>query len=84
MRAYQVTGGVAVAALHDLDLAMTYCDVLVLLDAGRIVAAGDPADVLTADNLARVYHVEAAITSGRDGRPKIEVIRPLRHNNEHI
>src|SRR3990167_3598405 len=41
-------GGMAIAALHDLDLAARYCTKLVLLDAGKIVAVGSVSDVLTA------------------------------------
>lgn len=72
-------GGLAVAALHDLDLALTYCDRLALIDGGRIIATGEPAQVLTAENLARVYHVEAVITESHGGNLRIEVLRPLRH-----
>ncbi len=50
--------GVAVV-LHDLTLAARYCDRLVLLDGGGIVAEGAPSDVLSADRLASVYRVRA-------------------------
>ena len=49
-------GGKAVlAVLHDVNLASAYCDMLVLLDAGRIVAQGPPEQVVTAENLQGVY-----------------------------
>lgn len=70
-------GGVAIAALHDLDIAAEYCDTLALLDGGRVIAAGTPAEVLTADNLARVYHVEADVTHTRAGRLRVDVVRPI-------
>jgi iron complex transport system ATP-binding protein len=48
--------GVAVlAALHDLTLASLYCDRLLLLAEGRVVAEGAPADVLTPANLRQAY-----------------------------
>jgi iron complex transport system ATP-binding protein len=47
------------ATLHDLALAGQYADRLVLLDAGRVVAAGSPSEVLTAENLARHYGASA-------------------------
>ncbi len=49
-------GGLAVlAVLHDVNLAASCCDHLVLLARGEIAASGTPAEVLTADNLADVY-----------------------------
>ncbi len=48
-----------VTALHDLDHAAAYCDHLVLLRAGSVVAAGPPADVLTPDRIADVFGVRA-------------------------
>lgn len=50
------TGGLALlAVLHDVNLASSHCDHLVLLSHGEIAAAGTPADVLTAENIAAVY-----------------------------
>ncbi len=41
------SGLTLVAAMHDLTLAAQYADRMLLLDAGRVVADGSPADVLT-------------------------------------
>lgn len=57
----------AVLALHDLNLAAAYCDRLVLLAAGRVVASGAPAEVLTPDLIAQVYGVSARVDAGDDG-----------------
>lgn len=58
------------AALHDLNLAAMYCDHLVVLQHGRLVASGDPHDVLTPELLRTVYDVEAEVdTHPRTGRP---------------
>ncbi|MEU3191556.1 ABC transporter ATP-binding protein [Streptomyces sp. NPDC006992] len=48
-------------ALHDLALAARYCDRLLLMQQGRLVAAGRPADVLTPARLAAVFEVDAGI-----------------------
>ncbi|MFF7456496.1 ABC transporter ATP-binding protein [Kitasatospora sp. NPDC008115] len=48
-------------ALHDLNLAAYYCDRLYVLRAGRIAAAGPPAEVLTPRLLAEVYGVTAEV-----------------------
>lgn len=68
------TGATVVAALHDLNLAGAYCDRICVLDGGRLVALGAPADVLTEGLLADVYGVTARITPDADtGRPQITV-----------
>ncbi len=46
-----------VVVLHDLNLAARYCDHLVLLDGGRVVANGAPHDVLTPGVLEPVYRI---------------------------
>ncbi|GAA1149781.1 ABC transporter ATP-binding protein [Streptomyces hebeiensis] len=51
-----------VIALHDLNLAAMYCDQLVVLNQGRVVAAGPPEDVITERLIAEVYGVRAAVT----------------------
>ena len=48
--------GVAVV-LHDLTLAARFCDRLLLLHGGRVLAEGAPATVLTDANLALAYGV---------------------------
>jgi iron complex transport system ATP-binding protein len=44
-----------VIALHDLNLAAQYCDRLILIDKGRIHCQGKPSEVITAENISRVY-----------------------------
>ena len=48
-------------ALHDLNLAAAYCDRLYVLQDGRIVTHGPPAEVLTPGLLAGVYGVDAEV-----------------------
>jgi iron complex transport system ATP-binding protein len=63
-------GLTTIAALHDLDHATAYCDNLVLLDTGTVIAAGDPATVLTEDRVSEVFGVHSAIVSHPlTGRP---------------
>ncbi|WP_428949894.1 ABC transporter ATP-binding protein [Streptomyces sp. cg35] len=53
-------GGLTVlTALHDLNLAALHCDLIHVIDAGRIVASGAPHDVLTPELLADVFKVRA-------------------------
>ena len=51
------SGLTVVSAMHDLTLAGTYTDRLVLLDEGSVVASGAAAEVLTAERLGEVFHV---------------------------
>jgi iron complex transport system ATP-binding protein len=67
-----------VVALHDLNLAAMFCDRLVVLCAGRVVAAGPPAEVLTAELIAEVFQVRAVVSSeAPDGRPAVRLL-PVR------
>lgn len=52
-------GVTVIAALHDLNLAASYCDAVCLLHQGVVVAAGPVADVLTPQRLADVFGVLA-------------------------
>lgn len=54
-------GRTVVAVLHDLTQAARYGDHLVLLEAGRIAAAGPPAEVLTAERVRAVFGVEVTL-----------------------
>jgi len=66
LRAEAAGGALVIAVLHDLTLAARYCDRLLLIDRGRIVADGTPAEVLTAERLRAVYGVDAAVETGGD------------------
>jgi iron complex transport system ATP-binding protein len=54
-------GALVVTVLHDLSMAARWCDRLLLMDGGALVADGAPMTVLTADALARVYGITARI-----------------------
>ena len=55
LRALATEGVGVLVAVHDLTLAAAYCDRLVLLEGGRVAAAGPPHEVVTAGMVARVY-----------------------------
>ena len=50
-----------VVAIHHLDLAYRFCDEMILLDKGNILASGETQAVLNAENLARAFGVEVKI-----------------------
>jgi iron complex transport system ATP-binding protein len=50
-----------VVAIHDLNLAVRYCDQLILLNCGQQKGIGKPEKVLTEDNLQTVFGIEARL-----------------------
>ena len=54
-------GLTAIAAIHDLNLAARFCDRLVLISEGRVVADGPAEDVLTPELIESAFGVESAI-----------------------
>lgn len=57
-------------SVHDLNLALKFCDELIVLDHGKIVAEGAPSDVLTKDLLRSVFSIDCKIYSNDDGVPE--------------
>jgi iron complex transport system ATP-binding protein len=49
------------AALHDLNLTLLYCDYVYVLKEGQIVAHGKTEDVITERLIREVYEVECAV-----------------------
>lgn len=47
---------------HDLNLAARYCDKLILLDDGKVLAAGTVPEVLTAENVEKVFKIRAMVS----------------------
>ncbi|RZU99335.1 ABC transporter ATP-binding protein [Spiribacter vilamensis] len=70
------SGRSVLVSLHDLGLAARHCTRLILVGERRIVADGAPAAVLTADNLARIFHIEAFLQATDHG-PVFQSLRVL-------
>lgn len=71
-------GVTTLAVLHDLDLAARSCDRLVVLESGRIVAAGPVLDALTPEVLSTVFGVTAVTERHHDGIVRVTYgARPL-------
>ena len=69
-------GLTVISTLHDLTAAAQYAERLVLLDRGRVAAAGSPAEVLTAARVREVYHALVSVNSDTVGRPVLTPVRP--------
>jgi len=50
-----------VMVVHDLNMASHYSDRIALMSNGRITAYGPPADILTPENIERIYGVRVAV-----------------------
>ncbi|WP_102225144.1 ABC transporter ATP-binding protein [Acidimangrovimonas sediminis] len=66
-------GHAVIVSLHDLGLAARHCSRLVMMNRGRVVADGTPAEVLSPANLSAVFHVRAHHAHTADG----PVFQPL-------
>lgn len=74
-----------VAALHDLNIASTYCDYLYLLSHGRIAAAGRPEDVLTPELIGSIFGVRADLISHPvTGRSQIVYLSEVQRSRAEI
>ncbi|HEV7291124.1 MAG TPA: ATP-binding cassette domain-containing protein [Devosia sp.] len=72
LREKAAEGMTVLIALHDLNLAAGFCDDLVLMNKGRVVATGAPEAVLTPTRLKSVYDVSASLLRHpATGRPII-------------
>ena len=76
LREEAARGATVIAVLHDLTLAARWCDRLLLIDRGRLVADGAPRSVLTPERIGSVYGVSAFIGEAA-GEP---LIVPLTHH----
>jgi len=75
-------GITVVAAMHDLNLAALYFDRLVLLDGGRVVADGTPAQVLTEGRIKEVFSASVSVMQHpATGVPHI-VVMPKRNSTK--
>ncbi|MDG4833944.1 ABC transporter ATP-binding protein [Solwaraspora sp. WMMD1047] len=60
LRLLRGLGLTVLAAVHDLNLALTYCDTVHVLHDGRLVADGPPERVLRPDLIEEIFGVRAA------------------------
>lgn len=63
----------ALATFHDLGAAARWCSRMILLRDGKIIDSGAPTRVITAENLAALYDVDAQITTDLAGHLSITV-----------
>lgn len=52
----QDLGITVLASIHDLNLAATFCDQLLVIDKGRLVGGGTPSEVLSEDMISATFN----------------------------
>jgi iron complex transport system ATP-binding protein len=63
-------------ASHDLNLASEYCDRLLLLQHGKIYKMGSPEEVMTRENIEKVYGCEVWVDRNPvSGMPRVSLLR---------
>lgn len=79
----------AIVAIHDLNLASRYSDRMIMMKDGKIVIAGDPGEVLTAEKIEAIYGVKVDIKIQSDA-PYVIPLKPVKtkkvrhHGNDFI
>lgn len=58
LRLVKESGLTAIVVLHDLNLAVKFCDLVALMSTGSIVAIGASLSVLTPERLTDIYRIE--------------------------
>ena len=60
-RLSQQRGLTVIAVLHDINMAARYCDYLVALRGGEMIAQGTPAELMRSDTLEHIYGIPMGI-----------------------
>ena len=68
------SGRTVVVVMHDLNLALRYCDQVVLLHDGRVDAHGVPQHVFTPDKLRRIFGLDVSLIAHQGHH----LVHPLR------
>lgn len=73
---WRTEGRSAIVAIHDLSLAMRFCDRLIVLSHGQCVGSGNPAELMNSGVLSRAFGVELH-TLMLDGVPTVVAHRRI-------
>ncbi|NWG01342.1 MAG: ABC transporter ATP-binding protein [Syntrophaceae bacterium] len=72
----QERGLTIVMASHDMNTASDFCDRLILLQEGRVYKMGTPEEVITKENIEKVYGCEVEVDQNPfSGKPRINLLK---------
>lgn len=80
LRSHATGNRAAIVVLHDLSLAARFCDRLYLLNHGKLDCSGSVNEVLTRENIARVYGVDSHIECNEQGVSVTSLSRVSEHH----
>ncbi|MGL4944773.1 MAG: ABC transporter ATP-binding protein, partial [Fusobacteriaceae bacterium] len=49
------------AVIHDMNMASSYCDHIIALKDGKIVAEGSPSQIFTSENIENIFGIKSHI-----------------------
>ena len=61
-------------SIHDMNMAMQYCDKIIAIKDGRVFCTGTPEEVLTTENLKELFRVKAEIQKEQGKLPYIRYV----------
>lgn len=56
-----------IGAIHDLNLALKFCDHVVLLNEGRVISEGTAREVIHEEILKDIFHIHGQVVDSSDG-----------------
>ncbi|MDO4602246.1 MAG: ABC transporter ATP-binding protein [Eubacteriales bacterium] len=65
------------SSIHDMNIAMQYCDYIIALKKGEVVSVGTPEEVLTSQMLSDLFRVRAEIQKQQTGQTYIRYLGAL-------
>ncbi len=62
---------ITVVVVHDINIALRHAEHVLMLKQGKLIAQGEPAEVITPESLAEVYGVRGRIERCSQGVPQV-------------
>ncbi len=60
-----------VVVIHDLNLASLFCDNLIVFKEGQFFRKGTPKEIITEDNMRKIYNLNCQVVYNEKGKPYI-------------
>jgi iron complex transport system ATP-binding protein len=76
-KAVSEINAISIVAIHDINLALRFCDDVIMLCDGKVLAAGPAKEVIDPDLLRRAYNVEARVEQCSKGHSIVLVDKPI-------
>lgn len=67
-------GLTVIAVLHDINIAARYCDHMVALHSGRVIAEGDASEIMQAEVLNKIYGIAMGVLPHPNGGAPVSFV----------